>query len=145
MYEARLRAAVPAVLERIERARERAGESAPVTLVAVTKGHAAAAAHAAVQAGLTDCGENRVQALADKVDSVGRAAVRWHLIGHLQRNKVRRALPLFDLIHSIDSPRLAGELSAEAERASVEVRGLVQVNTSGEATKGGFSADEAVE
>ena len=145
MYEARLRAAVPAVLERIERARERGGRTAPVTLVAVTKGHDAAAALAAAAYGLEDCAENRVQDLEAKVESVGRTAVRWHLIGHLQRNKVRRALPLFDLIHSIDSDRLAAELSAEAERAGVEVRGLVQVNTSGEATKGGFSADAAVE
>ena len=145
MYEARLRDSVPAVREQIERARERGGRDRPVTLVAVTKGHDVAAARAAAEYGLTDCAENRVQDLESKVEAVGRGAVRWHLIGHLQRNKVRRALPLFDLIHSIDSERLAAELSAEAGRAGVDVRGLVQVNTSGEATKGGFSADNAIE
>ena len=145
MYEARLQAAVPAVGERIERARERGGRTSPVALVAVTKGHDARAAQAAAAYGLTDCAENRVQDLEAKVEAVGRTPVTWHLIGHLQRNKVRRALPLFDLIHSIDSDRLAAELSAEAERAGVIVRGLVQVNTSGEDTKGGFSPDRAIE
>jgi PLP dependent protein len=66
--------------------------------------------------------------------------VSWHLIGHLQRNKVRRAIALFDWIHSVDSLRLAQELSTEAERAGTTVRALVQVNASGEATKGGFDA-----
>ena len=99
---------------------------------------------AARTAGLQRCGENRVTELEEKVGEVGRASVEWHLIGHLQRNKVRRALPLFDLIHSIDSERLAQELSAEATRAGGTVRGLVQVNVSGEESKGGFNASDSV-
>jgi pyridoxal phosphate enzyme (YggS family) len=69
---------------------------------------------------------------------LGRSAATWHLIGHLQRNKVRKAVPLFDVIHSIDSLRLARELSSEAERAGVTINGLVQVNASGEEAKSGI-------
>jgi pyridoxal phosphate enzyme (YggS family) len=71
--------------------------------------------------------------------------LRWHLIGHLQRNKVRAALPLFDLLHSLDSLRLAEKLSEEAVAAGREVRALVQVNTSGEESKYGFSADASLD
>jgi PLP dependent protein len=137
MYEARLRESVPRVEERIARALERSGRPGPVSIVAVTKGHPADAASAAAAVGLRICGENRVRELEEKRAAV-EAALEWHLIGHLQRNKVRPALPLFELIHSVDSPRLAETLSAEAVRAGVEVSALVQVNASGEATKGGF-------
>ncbi len=137
MYEARLRSNLPEVQARIERARSRAG-GGPVTIVAVTKGHPAAAVSAAAAAGLAACGENRVQELEAKRAEVGDGGIKWHLIGHLQRNKVRRALPLFELIHSVDSLRLARELSAEAVRSERVVDALVQVNASGEATKGGF-------
>ena len=131
--------------ERLAGALERAGRRDEVAIVAVTKGHGAEAVEALLAAGLDRFGENRVQELEAKVAAVGRDRGEWHLIGHLQRNKVRRALPLFDLIHSIDSLRLAQELSKEAERAGRTVTGLVQVNTSGEATKGGLPAEEAVE
>jgi pyridoxal phosphate enzyme (YggS family) len=97
------------------------------------------------EAGVADVGENRVAELEEKVGEVGRSAARWHLIGHLQRNKVRRALPLFDLLHSLDSMRLAEVLSAEAVRAGTEARALAQVNVSGEETKGGFEGDEAID
>src|SRR5690606_31258041 len=145
MYGARLAESLPAVRERLAGALERAGRRDEVAIVAVTKGHGAEAVEALLAAGLDRFGENRVQELEQKVEAVGRDRAEWHLIGHLQRNKVRRALPLFDLVHSIDSLRLAQELSKEAERAGREVCGLVQVNTSGEATKGGLSAAEAVE
>jgi pyridoxal phosphate enzyme (YggS family) len=145
MYDARLRETVPQVRERIARALERAGRSDAVTLVAVTKGHPVAAVRAAVDAGLGVLGENRVQELDEKVAVVGRGFAEWHLIGHLQRNKVRRSLALFDRIHSIDSLRLARTLSAEAERADREVSGYVQVNVSGEETKGGFEGPVAVD
>jgi pyridoxal phosphate enzyme (YggS family) len=79
------------------------------------------------------------------VGVVGRGAGRWHLIGTLQRNKVKKALPLFDLLHSLDSLRLAEKLSEEAAAAGVEVHALLQVNTSGEGSKSGFSAAEAIE
>jgi pyridoxal phosphate enzyme (YggS family) len=136
---------VAEVRERIERARERAGRTDAVTLVAVTKTHPASTVEAAIRAGVGDVGENRVQELGDKVDAVGRAAVRWHLIGHLQRNKVAKALPLFDLLHSLDSVRLAETISAEAVKAGTTVRALVEVNSIGEESKGGFPADEAID
>ncbi len=146
MYEARLRGSLPHVRERIEAALRRVGRRDEVTVVAVTKGHPPSAAAAAIEAGLRVCGENRVQELEAKVEAVGRQAVEWHLIGHLQRNKVERALPLFDMIESIDSLRLARALSAGAEAAGLEqVRGLVEVNVSGEATKGGFASGAALD
>jgi pyridoxal phosphate enzyme (YggS family) len=147
MYDARLTESWPRCAERIDAARERAGRSEPVLVVAVTKTHPPAAALAAWQAGLRVCGENRVQELADKVEAIGDRApgLEWHLIGHLQRNKVREALPLCDLIHSVDSDRIAREICAEAERAGVVKDVLVQVNASGEETKGGFGVDEAVD
>lgn len=143
MYTARLLENLPRVEERIAAALARAGRDGAVGIVAVTKGHPPAAAEAALGAGLRMLGENRVQELESKVEAVGRERAEWHLIGHLQRNKVRKALPLFDLIESVDSLRLATELSEEAARSGREVRALVQVNTSGEAAKGGFSRDEA--
>src|SRR3954468_18356414 len=138
MYEARLRDSWPAVAERVDRARERAGRGEPVVVVAVTKTHPAAAAIAAYHAGLRVCGENRVQELEEKRETIGDTlpGLEWHLIGHLQRNKVRQVLPLCDLIHSVDSDRLANEISAEAERAGVTKDILVQLNASGEETKG---------
>jgi pyridoxal phosphate enzyme (YggS family) len=129
-----------AVRERIARARERSGRADGVTLVAVTKTHGPEAVLAARRAGLEDAGENRVAELESKVAEVGRDSIRWHLIGHLQRNKVKRALPLFDLLHSLDSPRLAQTLSDAAVAAGSTIRALAQVNVSGEETKGGFEA-----
>lgn len=149
MYDVQLREALPRVRERIEAARLRGG-GAPVTLVAVTKGHPLAAVAAAWGAGLRDCGENRVAELewkrAELVerDAAADAGITWHLIGHLQRNKVRRSLPLVDLLHSVDSERLAQELSAEAARLGRTLPVLLQVNVSGEETKGGFEGAEAL-
>ena len=136
---------VAQVRERIERARRRAGRSGDVTLVAVTKTHPAEVVRAAIRAGVADVGENRVQELEQKVPDVGRQAVRWHLIGHLQRNKVAKALPLFDLLHSLDSLRLAQALSEAAVKAGAPVRALVEVNAAGEESKGGVPAAEAVD
>ncbi|MGH7476848.1 MAG: YggS family pyridoxal phosphate-dependent enzyme [Longimicrobiales bacterium] len=144
MNQDRVRRALAQVRERVDAALERAGRSEPVAIVAVTKAHPAAAVEAVLGAGLRACGENRVAELEEKVTVVGRDRVEWHLIGHLQRNKARRALALFDLMHSVDSVRLAHELSKEAERAAREVRVLIQVNTSGEQSKSGFG-DDAVD
>lgn len=140
-----LRSRVDEVRERIEAARARAGRADAVTLVAVTKTHPADVVRAALTAGVADVGENRVQEMDEKVAEIGRGAVRWHLIGHLQRNKAAPAVALADLIHSLDSIRLAEALSAEAAKAGTEVRALVQVNTSGEESKFGLAADEAVD
>ena len=140
-----LRGRVEAVRERIEAARARAGRPDPVTLVAVTKTHPAEVVRAAIAAGVGDVGENRVQEMDDKVAQVGRGAVRWHLIGHLQRNKAARAVAIADLVHSLDSVRLAEALSAEAVKAGVVVPALVQVNTSGEESKFGLSPEETID
>lgn len=145
MWDSRIAKNLPGVRDRIETARNRAGRTDRVRLVAVSKGHPPEAAAAAVRAGLDALGENRVQELAGKVEAVGRDLAEWHMIGHLQRNKVRGAVGLFDLIQSVDSLRLARTLSKEAVRADVVIRGLMQVNVSGEAAKGGFGPEEAVE
>jgi pyridoxal phosphate enzyme (YggS family) len=145
MYDERLRDALPRVEERIAAALLRSGRTDTVLLVAVTKGHPAAAVAAAWRAGIRAVGESRVQELALKRAAVAVPGLSWHLIGHLQRNKVRQALPLFDLIHAVDSLRLAQELSREVQRTGATVRALVQVNVSGEATKGGFGAEDALE
>jgi hypothetical protein len=140
-----LRSRVDEVRERIEAARARAGRGDAVTLVAVTKTHPADVVRMAIEAGVADVGENRVQEMDEKVAEIGRAAVRWHLIGHLQRNKAAPAAALADLVHSLDSVRLAEALSAEAVKAGTVVRALVQVNTSGEESKFGLGADEALD
>jgi pyridoxal phosphate enzyme (YggS family) len=143
-YAAKLRDTLPLVRERIGKALTRSSRQGEVRIVAVTKGHGPEAVLAAAAAGLEDVGENRVSELARKHAELGRP-VRWHLIGHLQRNKVRQALGLFDWIHSVDSLRLAEELSKEAERAGRDVEALIQVNASGEASKGGLEFDLALE
>lgn len=140
-----LRARVAEVRERIDAARARAGRGDQVTLVAVTKTHPPELVRTAIEAGIGDVGENRVQELEEKVAEVGREAVRWHLIGHLQRNKAGKAVALADMVHSLDSVRLAEALSKEAEKAGATVRALVQVNTSGEESKYGLSPEEAPE
>lgn len=128
------------VRERIDSAVRRGGHGQTVTIVAVTKTHGPEAVEAAWNAGLTDVGENRVQEALPKMDALAARSVpvRWHLIGHLQRNKVK-ALPRFDLLHSLDSSRLAdavGELGVSAGR---RIPALMQVNVVGEETKGGFA------
>ena len=140
-----LKARVAEVRERMEAARARAGRTDEVTLVAVTKTHPPDVVRAAIAAGVGDVGENRVQEMDDKVAEIGRDAVRWHLIGHLQRNKAARAVALAHLVHSLDSVRLAEALSAEAVKAGVVVPALVQVNTSGEESKFGLSPDQAID
>jgi PLP dependent protein len=112
------------------------GWTHPVTIVAVTKTHGPEAILAAVAAGLTDIGENRVQEAAAKQEALGALPVRWHLIGSLQRNKARHAVGRFALIHSVDRLELAGELQRRTPAASRQPI-LVQVNCSGEPQKGG--------
>jgi PLP dependent protein len=144
MWDRRLEEALGDVRERIGRALERGGRAGGVRLVAVTKGQPVEAVEAALRAGLESLGENRVQELESKVGAIGRGAAEWHMIGHLQRNKARAGIALFDWIHSVDSLRLGRALSREGERAGTPVRGLLQVNVSGEATKGGFDPDATV-
>jgi pyridoxal phosphate enzyme (YggS family) len=127
------------VRHRIEAAVQRGGHGQQVTVVAVTKTHGPEAVEAAVQAGLRDVGENRVQEALDKMDSV-RSAVRWHLIGHLQRNKAKH-VTRFDLVHSIDSSRLADAVNEVGCHSNRPIDVLLQVNVVSEATKGGFALD----
>ena len=135
------------VRERIERACARAGRSPDgVTLVAVTKTFPVEVVAAAVEAGLRDFGENRVQELVEKAEAVPGArdggAVRWHLIGHLQRNKARDAVRYADAFHALDSLRLAEALDRRAEAEGRVVPCLVQVNVSSEGTKSGVAPAE---
>jgi pyridoxal phosphate enzyme (YggS family) len=134
-----IRDALAGIKTRIDQAAKRAGRSTnEVKLIAVSKTHPANVVRAAVAAGATDFGENRVQEADSKIAELGVADVRWHLIGHLQANKARRAAQIFDTIHSIDDIELAKRLDricGEIDRPPLEV--LIQVDLAGEETKSG--------
>ncbi len=129
------------VRERIARAAERAGRrSEEITLVAVSKAFSADAIRAAYDAGLRVFGENRVQEFESKQPKLGDLPdATWHLIGHLQSNKVRRAVHLFQQIDSIDSLALAQKLDSAAVAESRQVPVLIEVHLGGEATKSGVT------
>ena len=112
-----------------------------VTLVAVTKNHPPEVITQALACGLADIGENRVQEAKHKQEALGRHGV-WHLIGHLQSNKVRQAVALFDIIESIDSERLLEAADREAERIGKVQQVLLQLNIAHEKQKSGFARDE---
>jgi PLP dependent protein len=135
-----LGARVAAVRARIDAAATRGGHGQNVTIVAVTKTHGPEAIAAAHRAGLEDVGENRVQEALAKMSQVPEA-VRWHLIGHLQRNKVK-SLDAFSLFHALDSSRLADAINRFGEERERPVDVLVQVNPAREETKGGFDLAE---
>ncbi len=131
-----------AVRAEIERACERAGrDPASVTLVAVTKTHPLEIVREAVEAGLTDLGENRAQEFVPKAEAAAGAglAPRWHFIGHLQRNKVRQVAPHIDVLHSVDSERLVAEIERRAARP---LPCYIEVNVAGEASKQGVAPEE---
>jgi len=115
----------------------------PVAIVAVTKGFGTDAIRAALAAGIADIGENRVQEAVQKQEELGAGnrelGMRWHLIGHLQRNKAKVVPGRFELVHSVDSVELATELD---RRAEVPLRVLLQVNVAGETQKSGCALDE---
>ncbi len=114
-----------------------------VTLIAISKTHPAEVVKSLVALGAADLGENRVQEAEEKIPQVGRSVVRWHLVGHLQANKARRAVNLFDVIHSLDSINLAQRLDrlcAEEGRQSLPV--LIQVDLGHEETKTGIDEQE---
>jgi pyridoxal phosphate enzyme (YggS family) len=142
-----LRARLQEVRARIDAAALK-GNRAPdeITLVAVSKTHPAEIIREAIAAGVTDLGENRVQEAESKIPEVGRHAARWHLIGHLQSNKARRAVELFDVIHSLDSVALAQRLDrmcVELNRAELPV--MIQVDLGREATKSGVAEAEVAQ
>lgn len=139
-----LRRNIDAVRGRIAAAASRAGRDAgDITLIAVSKTHEATAIAAAFGAGMCDFGENRVQEAASKIPLLREQGVDpvWHLVGHLQTNKVTAAIDLFDILHSVDSLRLAKAIS---ERARKRVGVLIEVNVAGEASKHGVSPGEAL-
>lgn len=116
-----------------------------ITLVAVSKTHPPATILEAIAAGLTDFGENRVEEAVDKIAAVQaalppNAGVRWHMVGHVQSRKARLVVPRFDLVHSVDSVRLADKLSRLAQEAGRVLDVLLEMNVSGEATKSGWQA-----
>ncbi len=130
------------VQDRIARAAE-GRDGGPVEILPVTKGHPADTLRTVADAGFGRLAENRVGEAESKREEVGPLGVRWHMVGHLQRNKAARAVRLFDELESLDSLRLARKLERELEeagRASLDV--LVQVNASGEESKGGFDATD---
>jgi len=133
---------VAAVRERIARAAERAGRApGEVTLVAVSKTFPAAAVREAFAAGLRDFGENKVQEAEEKAPplaDLAAAGLRWHLVGHLQSNKARKAAWLFDRIHSVDDPALGPRLEKAAAEKHRVLPVLVQVDLAGEDTKFGL-------
>ena len=127
---------------RIAAAAARSGRPAErVTLVGVTKTVAVEAVQAAVALGLADLGESRVQEAQAKILAVGRDRARWHLIGHLQRNKAGRAVELFDRVHGVDDLDIAGALSRHAVSAGRSLPVLAEVNVSGEASKFGVAPE----
>jgi len=138
-------------MERIERAARRVGrDPSEIKLVAVSKTVEASRIQEAIEAGVSILGENYVQEAQKKIEEIGRPActerfgegrpVAWHFIGHLQTNKAKYAIRLFEMIHSLDSLPLAEELNRRAEQGGQVAKVMIEVNISGEATK--FGTDE---
>lgn len=134
------------VNERIARAAERSNRTPDsIELVAVTKGRSISEIQTILEAGVKNIGENRVQEAQQKyiTDAIADPKTcRWHLIGHLQRNKVKAALEMFSLIHSVDSLRLLTEIARRSKERTQPIEVLIQVNTTGEASKYGLNADD---
>ena len=132
------------IQDRIAAAAARAGrDPASIGLVAVSKTKPVSLMVEAIDAGITDIGENRVQEAQSKHPQIDRP-VKWHLVGHLQRNKVKQALPIFNLIHSVDSPRLLAEIDRRSAGSNRTTDVLIQVNTSAEPSKYGLEPDQTL-
>ena len=133
------------VQDRIAAAAERAGRnSRAVRTVAVSKTKPVSLILEAIDAGVTEIGENRVQEARTKYDQVDRP-VKWHIVGHLQRNKVKEALQIFDLIHSVDTLRLLAEIDCRSTELNRPTEVLIQVNTSGEPSKFGIQPEQTLD
>ena len=137
------------ILDNLERVREQIAQAAAkagrdvkdVELVAIAKTHPAEKVREAVEAGQTLFGESRVQEARAKITELA-SNIRWHFVGHLQKNKVRQALPLFEMIHSVDSLALAQDINRIAEEEGLYPRVLLEVNVAGEGSKFGFAPDD---
>ena len=137
-----IRARLEAIRDRMEKACNRAGrDPAGVRLVAVSKTHAVEEIREAVAAGVTDLGENRVQEAESKHDAIS-GSPRWHLVGHLQANKARKAAQIFDVIHSLDSIELGRRLDRCAQEFGKVQSVLIQVDLASEETKFGLPERE---
>jgi pyridoxal phosphate enzyme (YggS family) len=133
------------VMERIEKASIKAGrDPGEIKLVAVTKTVEIPKIKEAIEAGVKIVGENYVQEAQKKIEEIGRQ-ISWHFIGHLQSNKAKYAVRLFDMIHSIDSEPLAEELNRRAKKEGRPIKVMIEVNLSGEATKFGAEEEKAIE
>ncbi len=137
---------VAAVLKRISQAAEASGrDPKDVRLVAVGKTQHPENIGHAIAAGAEIIGENYIQEARDKFDTLYQLNTQWHFIGHLQRNKAKYAVRMFDLIHSVDTLKLAKELNKQAQKAGKKQQILVQVNVSGEVSKSGIEVEAAIE
>lgn len=133
------------VLERMDQAARKASRNpGEITLVAVSKTVEIARIREAIEAGATILGENYVQEAREKIDEIGHG-VQWHMVGHLQRNKAKYAVTLFDYLHSIDGISLAHEIDRRAAQKGEKVRGLAEVNLLGETSKFGIGPDAVVD
>jgi pyridoxal phosphate enzyme (YggS family) len=140
---AALRARLTGVRDRIARAASRAGrDPASIQLVAVSKTFPADAVRILADAGETDFGENKVQEATAKIEATTDLALRWHLVGHLQSNKARKAVACFDVIHSIDSEALLRTVDAAAAIGGRRLECFVQVDLAGEVTKHGARPED---
>jgi PLP dependent protein len=129
------------VREQITEAAAKAGRSASeIELVAITKTHPAEKVRDAVETGHTLFGESRVQEARTKIPELP-SNLRWHFVGHLQKNKIRHALPLFEMFHGIDSLELAREINRIADEEGAHTRVLLEINVAGEGSKFGFNAE----
>jgi pyridoxal phosphate enzyme (YggS family) len=130
------------VREQIATASAKSGRSAnDVDLVAITKTHPAEKVREAIETGQTLFGESRVQEARAKIPELP-SYIRWHFVGHLQKNKIRHALPLFQLIHSVDSLALAQDIDRIAQQEGLHPRVLLEINAAGEGSKFGFPPDK---
>jgi pyridoxal phosphate enzyme (YggS family) len=136
------------IAENLERVREEITQAAAKTgraigeieLVAISKTHDAEKVRAAVEAGQTSFGESRVQEARVKIPELP-SNLRWHFVGHLQKNKIRHALPLFEMLHSVDSLGLAQDINRIADEEGLHPRVLLEVNVAGEGSKFGFKPE----
>src|SRR5947199_3918640 len=129
------------VLMQISNSARKAGSSPDeIELVAISKTHDAEKVHAVYEAGQTLFGESRVQEARAKIPELP-SAIRWHFVGHLQKNKIRHALPLFEMTHSVDSLALAEDMNRIAEEEGLHPRVLLEVNVAGEGSKFGFKPE----
>jgi PLP dependent protein len=145
----RLQFFMNSIAENLQRVREQMAQAAAkasraveeIELVAISKTHPTDAVREAIDAGQTLFGESRVQEARGKIPELP-SNIRWHFVGHLQKNKVRHALPLFEMIHSVDSFALADDMNRIAQEEGLHPRVLLEVNVAGEGSKFGFSPEK---